>query len=165
MIPHVRCTGPLAATLLVALAACASLPAFDKRAIQGPTAEEIWTAMVMLSTGREPNFDERRQWEDQIDMRLSQYLAKNPQIANSVDVQTFRFLRQVTVGMSKDQTLILLGPPVLVAKDAAEIEKLARRFWPLIKAKNPTEVWLYLQGWRLYFHESQIVDITQYLES
>ena len=165
MIQHVGRTGLLAAALLVALAACAQMPALDKRAIQGPTAEEIWTAMVMLTTGREPSFDEKRQWDEQMDRRLSRFLAQNPQIASSPDVQTFRFIRQVTVGMSKDQALLLLGAPVLATKDAAEIEKLARRFWPLIKAANPTEVWLYPQGWRLYFNESRVVDITQYLEN
>ena len=86
MIQHVGRTGLFAAALLVALAACAQMPALDKRAIQGPTAEEIWTAMVMLTTGREPSFDEKRQWDDQMDRRLSQFLAQNPQIASSPEV-------------------------------------------------------------------------------
>lgn len=165
MIQHVGRPASLAAALLVALAACAQITTLEKRAIHGPTAEEIWTARVMLTTGREPSFDEKRQWEDQMDVRLSRYLAQNPQVANAADVQTFRFVRQVTVGMSKDQVLLLLGAPAHATKDAAEIEKLARGFWPLIKANNPAEVWLYFPGWHLYVNESRVVDITQYLEN
>ena len=71
MIQHVGRTGLLAAALLVALAACAQMPALDKRAIQGLTAEEIWTAGVLLMTGREPTFDEKHQWQVQIDRRIS----------------------------------------------------------------------------------------------
>jgi hypothetical protein len=72
--------------------------------------------------------------------------------------------RQVTVGMERELVLLLLGPPVLGAKEAAEIEKLARGYWPLVKVNKPTEAWLYPQGWRLFLDDARIVDITQYLE-
>jgi hypothetical protein len=64
--------------------------------------------------------------------------------------------------MTREQVVILLGVPVVATKDAAEIEKLARGYWPLIKPKNVTEAWLYPQGWRLYLGESKVADITQY---
>ena len=96
--------------------------------------------------------------------RISQYLARNPALANSLNVTTFRITRQVTVGMERDLVLLLLGPPVLFAKDTAEIEKLARRFWPQVKNNNPKEAWLYPQGWRLFVDDTRVVDITQYLE-
>ena len=41
------------------------------------------------------------------------------------------------------------------------MEKLARRYWPSIKG-NATEAWVYPEGWRLYFKDSIVVDITQY---
>jgi hypothetical protein len=154
----------LSAALLIALAACARLTTTEQRTLQGPTAEEIWTAMVVLTTGRPPSFDEKHQWEIQLERRISQYLSQHPEVANSADVQIFQFLRQVTVGMTKDQALILLGQPALATKDAAEIEKVARKFWPAIKPRNVTEAWFYPQGWHLYFSDTKIVDITQYLE-
>jgi len=48
--------------------------------------------------------------------------------------------------------------------DVAEIEKLARAYWPAIKAGGVTEAWVYALGWRLYFDGPRIVDITQYVE-
>jgi len=153
-----------AATLLVVLVGCAALPPQDRRAAQGPSAEEIWTARVMLATGHEPSFDEKQRWDDQMDQRISQYLARHPELANSLGVTTLRITRQVTVGMEKDLVLLLLGPPAQGAKDAAEVEKFARTFWPLVKANNPKEVWLYPQGWRLFLDDTRVVDITQYLE-
>ena len=162
MIPGVSRTPVLAVALLTALAACAQLTMTEQRAIQGPTADEIWTAGVVLMTGREPTFDEKHQWQVQIDHRISQYLHQHPEIANSADVQIFRFVRQVTVGMTKEQVVVLLGAPVIATQDAAEIEKFARGYWPLIKPRNVTEAWLYPQGWRLYLSESKLVDITQY---
>lgn len=164
MIRGVSRTPVLAVALLTALAACAQLTTTEQRTIQGPTAEEIWTAGVVLMTGREPTFDEKHQWQVQIDRRISQYLHQHPEIANSADVQIFQFVRQVSVGMTKEQVEVLLGAPAAAVKDAAEIEKLARRYWPLIKPKNVTEAWLYPQGWRLYFSDSKVVDITQYAE-
>ena len=154
----------LTLALLIALAACAQLTTTEQRVFQGPTAAEIWTAGVLLVTGREPTFDEKHQWEIQIDRRISQYLHQHPEVANSAEVQIFQFVRQVSVGMTKEQVEVLLGAPAAAVKDAAEIEKLARRYWPLIKPKNVTEAWLYPQGWRLYFSDSKVVDITQYAE-
>ena len=164
MIRGVSRTLVLAVALLTALAACARLTTTEQRAIQGPTAEEIWTAGVVLMTGHEPTFDEKHQWLIQIDRRISQFLHQHSEIANSADVQIFQFVRQVTVGMTKEQVVILLGAPVVATKDAPEIEKLARGYWPLIKPKNVTEAWLYPQGWRLYLSESKLVDITQYAD-
>lgn len=164
MIRGVSRTLVLAVALLTGVVACAQLTTTEQRVFQGPTAAEVWTAGVVLVTGREPTIDEKHQWEVQIDRRISQYLHQHPEVANSADVQIFQFVRQVTVGMTKEQVVILLGAPVVATKDAAEIEKLARRYWPLIKPKNVTEAWLYPQGWRLYFSESKAVDITQYAD-
>ena len=117
---------------------------------------------VILANGREPNFDERRHWNNQIEYRISQYLHQHPEAANSLDVSTFRFVRQVSVGQTAEQVLILLGRPITVTSDEAEMEKLARAYWPTIKG-TVTEAWVYPVGWRLYFKDSKVVDITQYL--
>ena len=63
--------------------------------------------------------------------------------------------------MSKEQALILLGAPAQTTTDAAELEKLARKYWSEIQG-NATEAWVYPLGWRLYFSGSRLVDITQY---
>ena len=118
------------AALVLALAGCGALATQERRAAQGPSAEEIWTARVVLDTGHEPTFDEKQRWDDQMDQRISQYLARNPALANSLNVTTFRITRQVTVGMERDLVLLLLGPPVLFAKDGRDRETRA----PLLAA-------------------------------
>ena len=125
--------------ILTFLAGCASLRVKEQRTTQGPLAEDLFITIVYMANGREPNFDERRHWENQLDYRISQYLHSHPEAANSQDVMTFRFMKQASVG-----------------------QKLARRYWPYIK-DNATEAWVYPDGWNLYFKDSTLVDITQYL--
>lgn len=146
----------------LALAACASFGPLEQRTTQGPTAEEFWMYRVILANGREPSFEERRHWQDQIDAKILQYLRAHPEAANSLEVSTFRFYRQAAVGMSKEQVTILLGPPEAVTADPARMEKLARRYWPLLKG-HAKETWVYPLGWHLYFADARLVDITQYL--
>jgi hypothetical protein len=62
--------------------------------------------------------------------------------------------------MSKEQVVILLGTPQRTTTDAGEIEKLAGKYWPEIQ-KQATEAWVYPLGWRLYFANARLVDITQ----
>jgi hypothetical protein len=146
------------------LAACASLrPATEQRVTQGPTAQQFWMMRMLLQNGKEPSFDERRYWDDQMELKISQYLREHPETANTLDAATFRFHRQTAVGQSKEQVLILLGPPVGTTTDAAEMEKLARRYWPELKG-NVTEAWVYPLGWNFYFAGQRVVDITQYLK-
>jgi len=131
----------LVASLLV-LVACASYRTQEQRTTQGPLAEDLWMTSVIMANGREPNFDERRHWNNQIEYRISQYLHKHPEAANSIDVSTFRFIRQVSVGQSAEQVVILLGPPSSKTTDEAEMEKLARGYWASIKG-SASEVWVY----------------------
>jgi hypothetical protein len=148
---------------LVILAGCASARVKEQRVTQGPMAEDLWMTSVILANGREPNFDERRHWTNQLELKISQYLHQHPEAANSLDVSTFRFIRQVSVGQTKEQVLILLGRPMGTTTDPAEMEKLARAYWPAVKNTEATEAWLYPAGWRLYFKDTTVVDITQYL--
>lgn len=152
----------LIAVGLLVLAACASYRVKEQRTTQGPVAEDLWVTSVILANGREPNFDERRHWDNQIELKISRYLHQHQDVASSLEVSTFRFVRQVSVGQSAEQVLILLGRPTSTTTDEAEMEKLARAYWPSIKG-NATEVWVYPTGWRLFFKDSKVVDITQYL--
>ena len=152
----------LVAGLLI-LAACASYRVKEQRTTEGPMAEDIWAMKVTLANGREPNFDERRRWDNQMEQTISLYLRQHPEAANSLDVSTFRFIRQVSIGQTAEQVLILLGPPISKVTDQLQIEKLARQYWPSIKENEPGEAWTYLAGWRLYFKDAKVVDITQYL--
>jgi len=159
----VRGSGLLVALVLTA-AACASTgpEIVEQRTTQGPKAEELWVLRVAAANGREPTFEERAHWERDLDFAISRYLAKDQEYANSLQVLTFRALRQVAVGMSKEQVTILLGPPQEAATDASQIEKLAGKFGPDVKGKV-TETWVYPMGWRFHFAGDRLVDITQYL--
>jgi len=152
------------ACAMAALAACATMKEpLQQRTTQGPAAEEFWLYRVVLANGRQPNFEERRHWEDDIDERIAKYLRAHPAAANSLDVSTFRFFRRAAVGQTKDQIAILLGPPQVTTTDPAEMEKLARKFWPDIKDRVK-EAWAYPLGWYVYFVDANVVEITQYLE-
>jgi hypothetical protein len=148
--------------LPLALAACATGKPLEQRTSQGPTAEHFWLLRMIEANGREPDFDERRHWQNQIDEDIAQYLRTHPEAANSLEVSTFRFYRRATVGMTKEQIVILLGRPETTTTDPAEMEKLARQYWPSVKARAK-EAWTYPLGWRFYFTDDRVVDITQYL--
>ena len=104
--------------------------------------------------GREPNFTELHQWDSQMEQKISDYLREHPDKANALNVSTFRFLRQVTVGMDQEQVLILLGPPVEVTENQMRMEQVARRYWPQIQG-NATLVWTYLEGWAIYLRRPE----------
>jgi hypothetical protein len=63
--------------------------------------------------------------------------------------------------MSKEQVMILLGDPDRMTHDVAEMNALAGRYWAAIQGRA-TEAWVYPLGWRLFFAESRLVDITQF---
>ena len=148
--------------LVLVLAGCYSMRTKEQRTTEGPMAEDIWTLKSLIANGREPNFDERRRWDNAMEQKIGAYLRQNPEAASSVDVSTFRFIRQVTIGQSDEQVIILLGPPLARISDTAEMEKLARQYWPAVKENEPTEVWTYPSGWRIYMKDRTVVDITQY---
>lgn len=148
--------------LVLVLAGCYSMRTKEQRTTEGPMAEDIWTLKSLIANGREPNFDERRRWDNAMEQKIGAYLRQNPEAASSVDVSTFRFIRQVTVGQTDEQVLILLGPPLARISDAAEMEKLARHYWGAVKENEPSEVWTYPSGWRIFMKDRTVVDITQY---
>jgi hypothetical protein len=159
----VNVAGVVLAVVLTA-AACASSTsraALEQRTTQGPGAEDLWTYRVSAANGREPTFEERAHWERQLDLAISRYLAKNQEFANSPELLAFRSARQTAVGMSKEQIVILLGAPQRTTTDVDELEKLAGKYWPEVRA-HATEAWVYPLGWRLYFAGARLTDITQY---
>lgn len=157
-------TSVVAAVVLV-LAGCASSAGpIEQRTTQGPNAQEFFVNRTLLENGREPSFEERRHWDNQIEDKISVYLREHPEVANSLDVSTFRFDRRTAIGMSKEQVVILLGEPALTTTDAAAMEKLARQYWPAIRARKVTETWSYPGGWHLYFAGEKLADITQYYD-
>lgn len=133
----------------------------EQRTTNGPTAEEMWKERFQVANGRSPSFTEKQTFEDQMDTRVREFLAGNPQVANSLRVSNLRSLRQPTVGMTKDEITLLLGMPQGVTDDAAQMERLARKFWPLVKPKAK-EAWSYPGGWTLYFDGDALTDITRY---
>ena len=152
----------LVLVLVAALAVgCAVRAPLEQRTTQGPTAEEFWLLRVAADAGRSPTFEERRHWEDALDARIGEYLRHHPDRANALDVSTFRFLKQVSVGMDREQVLILLGPPMSATTDQSAVEQLARRYWSQMR-DSVTEAWEYPLGWRLFFGGAQLVDIVQY---
>jgi hypothetical protein len=136
--------------------------AVEQRSTQGPTSTQMLKYRVLTTSGREPTFEERRQWDAQVEEKISAYLRAHPEKASALDVSTFRYMRQVTVGMDKEQVLILLGAPVSVTGDQAQMEKVARRYWSDIKG-NATELWVYPLGWNMFFAGQRLIDITQYV--
>ena len=152
----------LAAALL--LTACMSLgPPLEQRTTQGPTARQFWTLKMMMMNNREPSIDERRHWEDQLDLEIQRYLTLHPEAANSLNVASFRFDKRVIAGMAKEQVLLLLGPPEGLTTDQGEMEKLARKYWKEMQG-SVTEAWVYPLGWRFFFTGANLKEITQYLE-
>jgi hypothetical protein len=144
----------------LALGGCA-LFTVEQRTTDGPTAEEMWKERFRVANGRSPSFTEKQTFDDQMDARVREFLAKNPQVASSLRVSNLRFLRQTTVGVTKDEVTLLLGTPQGVTDDAAQMERLARKFWPSVKPQAK-EAWSYPGGWTLYFDGDTLTDITRY---
>ena len=153
--------GVVAVTVALWLTGCVSFPV-EERPTQGPTAEEVFRARAIARTGRPPSFEERGPWQDEVDRRISRYLAQHPEFANSPEVQNFRFGKQVRVGMSKEQVRVLLGEPDAIVTDDAAMEKLARVYWPHIKGKA-TEALVYPGGWRVFVKDGQVVDLVRWI--
>jgi hypothetical protein len=150
-------------SLLLFLAGCQTFdPTIDQRTSQGPSATEFWTVRVMQSTGRAPSFDEKQHFSDELDEKIGAYLREHPEAANALNVSSFRFHKQVTVGMERGQVEVLLGKPDTTTRDAAQMQNFARRHWPEIRGKAD-EAWSYPYGWVVYFSNARVIDITQHL--
>jgi hypothetical protein len=150
--------------LLVAgvLAACATTrdeTSVDvQRAMQGPTAEEVWMARFVQGYGRFPTFDEKVAWKEGLEARILAFLSQRPEIATSPQASQLRFQRSVVVGMQKSEVVLLLEQPDASTSDRTAMRAGAGRFWSPIGA-HAKEMWTYPPGWRLYFDGDRLVDM------
>jgi len=133
----------------------------DHRVAEGPEATRIWQLRVAKAIGRWPSFDETVSFEDQLDRRVRAYLESHPAVVGSPRGPNLRFWRRVSVGMTKAEVLLLLGPPEETTTDHARMEAAARRFWPEVQ-KRARELWSYPGGWSLYFDGDELAELTVY---
>jgi hypothetical protein len=130
-----------------------------QRATQGPTAEEVFMGRFVEGYGRLPNFDESSAFQAELEQRVSDYLAKHPDIGTSPRASQFTFHRRVSVGMSKEEVTLLAGAPTDTTWDGARMREAARQFWPAVK-ERAQEMWVYPGGWQFYFDADRLVDLT-----
>jgi hypothetical protein len=124
----------------VVVAGCAVFTV-DERPTEGPTAQDIWTEQFKQVNGRSPSFSETQGFEEQMDVKVREFLRQNPEIGNSYRASNLRLFRQVVAGMTKEEVTLLLGKPPDVTNDPARMEVLARRWWPAVK-ENAKEAWV-----------------------
>ena len=53
----------------------------EQRTTQGPTAQQMFNLRVLTQNGREPTFEERRRWDEQIEQQIAMYLREHPEKA------------------------------------------------------------------------------------
>jgi hypothetical protein len=125
----------------------------------GPSANQVFNARFVRGYARLPTFDETSKFRDDLDRRVGEYLAKNPQLATSPRASQFRFERRVDVGMTKPEVTLLLGTPDMTTTDPVLMRAAAQLFWTEI-GKRAKEMWQYPSGWSLYFDGDRLVDLT-----
>lgn len=130
-----------------------------QRATVGPSAIQVFNARFARSYARLPTFDETAKFRDDLDRRVGEYLAKNPQLATSPRASQFRFERRVDVGMTRPEVTLLLGAPDMTTADPILMRATARLFWTEIGTRAK-EMWQYPSGWSLYFDGDRLVDLT-----
>lgn len=109
--------------------------------------------------GRPPTFEESAAFRVELEQRVSDYLAKHPDINTSTRASHFTFHRRVAVGMTKEEVTLLAGLPEEATRDEAPMQTAARQFWPAVK-QRAKEMWVYPGGWQFYFDDDRLVDLT-----
>ena len=130
-----------------------------QRAVEGPTATEIHSSRFLAGYGRYPTFEETYAWRDDLDRRISDYLVAHPDIALTMRGRQFRVDRRVVVGMTREEVTILAGRPDATTGELAAMQAAAKQFWPQV-SERAKEMWVYPNGWRLYFDGDSLVDMT-----
>ena len=151
-----RTAGLMAAGLLAG--ACAAAQPVVENTTRGPMAAEMHIARSYAANGREPGWDEKRQFEDQLEEKVFKYLREHPEIENDARYSNFRFWRQVSVGSTKEEVRILLDEPDQRTIDPALMASLSRRHWSQVQTKAK-EAWLYPLGWVLYMDDTAVVSM------
>jgi hypothetical protein len=130
-----------------------------QRATVGPSADQVFNARFARGYARLPTFEETSKFRDDLDRRVGEYLARNPQLSTSPRASQFRFERRVDVGMTKPEVTLLLGAPDMTTTDPVLMRATAQLFWTEI-GKRAKEMWRYPSGWSLYFEDDRLVDLT-----
>ena len=147
---------------LLSLAGCAS-GVHEKdvvqRATEGPTAEEVFMSRFLQGYGRLPTFEESTAFRAETEQRISDYLSRHPELSTSVRASQFTFRPRVSVGMSKDEVMLLAGVPTEATENGGEMQAAARQFWPAV-SQRAKEMWTYPGGWQFYFDGDLLVDLT-----
>lgn len=106
-----------------------------------------------------PTFDESSAFRVELEHRVSDYLTKHPEISTSPRASQFTFHRRVAVGMTKEEVVLLAGPPDDRTTDETRMREAARQFWPAVQ-QRAREMWVYPGGWQFYFDGDRLVDLT-----
>jgi hypothetical protein len=150
---------PRRVLLLLVLAlgpgACADTLETFEQTSQGPTALDVLTARSQALNGRDPSFDEKRVWENQLDLRVAKYLREHPELEQSPRYMEIRFWRQVAPGASRGEVETLLDSPPERTIDPAFMAVLAERHWDDL-GRRAREAWVYY-GWVIYFDDDAVV--------
>ena len=96
------------------------------------SAPDVCMHRFVAGYGRAPFFDETAAFRDELDLRVSQYLGRHPDVSSSPRVSQFAFARRVAVGMSQEEVALLVGPPVETTQEGARMQDAAKQFWPAI---------------------------------
>ena len=131
---------------------------------RGPTAEELFTVRSYAANNRSPSFEEKRQWEGEVEERVYKYLREHPEIQQSSRYSDFRFWWQVTNGSTYDEVLILLSDPHEQTSDPARMAVLAERHWEQLRPRAK-EAWVYEPAWVLYFDDQAVTGIVHRISS
>ena len=146
---------------LVSLGGCAMGQSEQvvQRTTEGPTAEEVFRSRFLDGYGRLPTFDESLSFRTDLDQRVSDYMAKHPELSTSTRASQFTFQPRISIGMTKEEVVLLAGAPSAATPDEATMQSAARQFWPVVR-EHATEMWIYPGGWQLYFDGDRLVDLT-----
>ena len=151
-----RTAGLMAAGVLAG--ACAAHQPVVENTTRGPIAAEMNVVRSFNANGREPGWDEKRQFEDQLEDKVFKYLREHPDIENESRYTSFRFWRQVSIGSTREEVRILLDEPDQRTIDPALMASLSRRHWSQVQTKAK-EAWLYPLGWVLYLDDTAVVSM------
>ena len=145
-----------AAGLLVG--ACAAKVPVIEQTTRGPIAQEIQIARSFAANGRDMGWDEKRHYEEDLEERVFKYLREHPELENEPRYSTFRFWRQVSIGSTKEEVMVLLEDPNERTIDPALMASMARRHWSQVQGKAK-EAWVYPLGWVLYVDDKAVVSM------
>jgi hypothetical protein len=156
----------IAGALLAALGAAGCAARLDTAELtaRGPAAEELLVGRSLAVNRRAPTFDEKRQWEGQVEDRVFRYLREHPELEQTARYSEFRFWWQVTAGSTPGEVRVLLEEPQERTIDPARMAALAERHWGGLQGKA-VEAWVYEPAWVIYFDDTVVVGMVHRVSS